>query len=231
MKIDLDLIKWFIKERESIRNGALTNDYVLKNSKFCNIHREHDKVSQWIFKNCPTIEYIFIARLINRIDLLEYWKECEFDTDLFIRTTKVFTNSGAYQFYPRKGETIRDIFEDINEAALELSAIVTFDNLDYSIKELSIKLSEVVNRPLHFYFMMVILDAAQMGLIKKDILKTEPYMGPGGKPILKELNMSLKEVSVQLQLPMYDVEHILCEVRKYVNRSINGIPNNRKREN
>ena len=233
--MNIELIKWFIKEREAIRNGKVTEDYVLSNSRFCNIHREHDKVSKWIFTNCGSVQQVLIARLINRIDLLDHWKSLNFDTNKYLTKEAPYSNSGAYQFYPKKGETIQDIFIDIekNKQMLEFFIIADSGSLDadkgVSIKELVLHLSKSIDRSLHFYFMMVVLDCAQMGLINNQILETEPYMGPGGKPILKALNTTLEELSLALRLPMYDIEHILCEVRKYVERNENGIPNNRKR--
>ena len=230
MEITIENIKWFVNEREAIRLGKETTDDILKNSRFCNIHREDDKVTQWVFKNCDDIDKVFIARLINRIDLLELWKSLEFDTIQYMFNSKVKTNSGAYQFYPRKGETIDNIFHDILNNMEDLKILLAIsDGKDISIKDLSLRLSEEINRPLHFYFMMVILDLATMNLINKKILETEPYMGPGGLPILKALNMSLTDVSDSLELPLYTSEHLLCEFRKYVQRSLNGIPNNRKR--
>lgn len=225
MEITLDNIKWFMNERESIRLGKTTKDPILLNSRFCNIHREHDKVTKWIFKNCDSIEKVLIARLINRIDLLELWKSLDYDTVQFIFNSKVKTNSGAYQFYPRKGETIDNIFYDVlNSSNMLIHSI----HNKMSIKDLSIRLSNVLGRPLHFYFMMVILDCASMKLIDID-MNSEPYCGPGGKPILKALKASLADVSSSLGLPQYTTEHLLCEFRKYVQRSLNGIPNNRKR--
>ena len=226
--MDINTVKWFIKEREAIRNGKVTADNVLLNSRFCNIHREDDKVSKWIFTNCLTISQLLIARLINRIDLLELWKSLDYNTQAYLETSKVYTNSGAYQFYPRKGETIKDIFVDIEEAKYHLSDIIEEFAEGNSIADLTRIVATEAKRPLYFYFMMVILDAGYLGYANID-MASEPYMGPGGKPILKQLGMTLEEISQELDLPMYDVEHILCEVRKYINRTNDGIPNNRKR--
>ena len=227
MKINIELIKWFIKEREAIRNGKETNDYVLKHSRFCNIHREDDKVSKWIFTNCNSIKEVLIARLINRIDLLELWRSLDKDTYKYIESTDKYTNSGAYQFYPRKDETIVDIFLSIeNYSRILEDNLKNYSHL--SIKDLSLRLSNIIRRPLHFYFMQVILDLGHLKYISID-MNSEPYMGPGGKPILKELDTNLELLSKELELPMYDIEHLLCEVRKYVHRTLNGIPNNRKR--
>ena len=231
MEITIDNIKWFMNEREAIRKGKTTTDYVLLNSRFCNIHREDDKVTKWIFNNCDSIEKVFVARLINRIDLLELWRSLDYDTVQYLFKSKVKTNSGAYQFYPRKGETIMNIFYDVLQSMEDLKELLAIaDGKDISIKDLSIRLSDEIGRPIHFYNMMVILDLAAMEMINPKILDTEPYVGPGGEPILKALKASLADVSSSLGLPQYTTEHLLCEFRKYVQRSLNGIPNNRKRD-
>ena len=228
MKINIKLIKWFINEREAIRKGSLTTDEVLLNSRFCNIYREDDKVSKWIFANCSTIQQVIIARIVNRIDLLEELQSYQWDTKRFLERKGAVTNAGAYQFYPRKGETIRTIINEIDYVKDGLAKRLQEQTYMHTIKDISLALSSWTNRPLHFYWMMVVLDCGHMGLIDVD-MTSDVYMGPGGKKILKELNMTLDEVSYLIGEPQYHTEHILCEVRKYVERTTNGIPNNRKR--
>lgn len=75
----------FIKERESIRvkreAGKLkpwTKDPILQKFKFCNMHREDDRVTRWIATNWrepnrddPNIWFaMLLARLVNRPDAL-----------------------------------------------------------------------------------------------------------------------------------------------------------------
>ena len=226
MNIDIKLIKWFISEREAIREGKETTDEVLKNSRFCNIYREDDKVSRWIFDNCSTIQQVIIARIVNRIDLLEELQSYQWDTKRFLEREGPVTNAGAYQFYPRKGETIRTIISDIDYVKDVLAKRLQEQTYMTSIKDIALALSSWTNRPLHFYWMMVVLDLGHMKLIDID-MNSEVYMGPGGKSILKAMGMTLEEVSTELNEPQYHAEHILCEVRKYVERTTNGIPNNR----
>lgn len=81
----LDAFVWFVKEREAIRvkkeSGEpkpWTNDLTLQQYRFCNIRRQDDKVSRWIFDNWiqpyefhPLIvEAIVVARMINWPDTL-----------------------------------------------------------------------------------------------------------------------------------------------------------------
>lgn len=227
MELNLELIKYFIKEREAIRLGGTSNDSILTNSRFCNIHREDDKVSKWIFTNCNNIKEVLIARLINRIDLLELWSSLGKDTYKFIESTDKYTNSKAYQFYPRKGETMVDIFLTIENYSRILD-----DNLrnysHLSIKELALRLSNIIRRSLHFYFMQVILDLGHLKYIGID-MNSECYAGPGTKLTTKELGMSIAELARELNVPEYTAEHVACEVRKYIQRHRDGIPPNRKR--
>lgn len=229
MEINIKLIKWFIEEREAIREGKETTDEVLKNSRFCNIYREDDKVSRWIFANCYTIQQVIIARIINRIDKLEELQASQWDLNAFLDNNKgAVSSSQAYQFYPRKGETIRTIISEIDNVKDILAERLEARAPRVSIKQLSEEMSSWINRPLYFYSMMVILDCGFMKFIDID-MDSEVYMGPGGKSILKAMGMTLEEVSTELNEPQYHAEHILCEVRKYVERTTNGIPNNRRR--
>lgn len=82
----MDKFLWFIKERETIRvkkeNGQpkpWTHDPTLQHYRFCNVYREDDKVSRWIFENwIQPYEYhpnllgaILLARMINWPDTLD----------------------------------------------------------------------------------------------------------------------------------------------------------------
>ena len=217
-------LKAFIQAREAIRLGHKSNDYVLNNSRFCNINREDDKVSTWIFMNCRTVKQILIARIINHIDRLEQVKAADWNTDVL---TGAITNSQAYQFYPRKNETIRTILADIEDNADKLEAFINKDQTNTTIEQLSLWLSSSIDRSLHFYFMMVILDAAYIGFCNIN-MNSKCYAGPGGHKITKALGMSIEQIANELNMTQYTTEHALCEYRKYIDRTNNGIPNNRK---
>ena len=224
MEVTIDLCKWWVSERESIRIGLGSDDPIMNTSRFCNVHREDDKVSKWIFNNCSSYIKVAIARLINRVDLLEEWQGLQFSTEAFLRREGPVTNAGAYQFYPKKGEKMRDIITEINSP----TTIIALDECKgKTIHEAALHMSNTFGRSLHFYWMMVILDLGHMKLLEID-MNSEPYMGPGGQRIIKDLGISLERMAFLLNVKQYTAEHIACEVRKYVERCENGIPNNRK---
>ncbi len=79
MKYLPDLIHW-IQEREKIRKARelrkpppWTSDPIIANNRWCNVHRENDKVTRWIFQNFlptdlsdPSIPFaLCVARLVN----------------------------------------------------------------------------------------------------------------------------------------------------------------------
>jgi hypothetical protein len=80
-----DLIYW-VNEREAMRRrkeihgwlDPVSEDLVMRNNRWCNVHREHDKVTKWIFENFmpshlgdDTIPFAMcVARLVNWPDTL-----------------------------------------------------------------------------------------------------------------------------------------------------------------
>jgi len=81
----LERLAYWINEREQIRSKRLmkqpppwTQDDILRVYRFCNVHREHDRVTQWIKKNWrdpnakdPYLWHaMIIARLLNWPDTL-----------------------------------------------------------------------------------------------------------------------------------------------------------------
>ena len=234
LEVTIDLIKWFIAERESIRiqkdagkPGPWTKDHVLANSKFCNIFRQDDKVSRWIFENCTNVKQVALARMINRLDLLEKMQLMQWSHEAFIASGKPYTNSAAYAFYPKKGETMATLIREIGESDVEknIDKVAWRDDLDKASRIMS----AIYDRSLHFYWFMVLLDCGQMGL--KDITLTgKPYAGPGGHAVTKALGISLTELAQELNVLPFEAENIACETRKYVDRVNGGIQNNRKRK-
>lgn len=71
-----DLLYW-VKERDRMRlrkevDGApppWTDDPIMANNRWCNVHREDDKVTRWIFKNwlCKPDQHLQIAACIGRV--------------------------------------------------------------------------------------------------------------------------------------------------------------------
>ena len=83
----LEILKYWIKEREQIRlkkddhmRKPWTTDPILQRFKFCNVHREHDRVTQWFAANWRAEKYwyhpnfvpaIMLGRTINWPNTLE----------------------------------------------------------------------------------------------------------------------------------------------------------------
>ena len=113
----LDQFKWFINEREMIRKKKdeglprpWTNDEVLDKTKFTNIYRQHDKVSQFIFSRLgdsrvegPNLVYnLLLSRLINRVDVLHNVipTSPREDISFLLDGDAIVMNSSAYQVHP-----------------------------------------------------------------------------------------------------------------------------------
>jgi hypothetical protein len=83
----LEYLKYWIQEREKIRalkeahvRKPWTKDRILQSFKFCNVHREHDRVTRWFAENWRAEKYwdepnfipaIMLGRTINWPDTLE----------------------------------------------------------------------------------------------------------------------------------------------------------------
>lgn len=89
---------WLARERQEMKRKRecylpppWTDDYVLANFRFCNVHRREDKVSDWIIKNIyeplsgrdEVFMAAYIARWFNKIETLDLIKdEMKGDFDL-----------------------------------------------------------------------------------------------------------------------------------------------------
>jgi hypothetical protein len=149
------LVHW-ISEREAIRyrrevlglSPPWTADEVLRDNRFCNVHREDDKVTRWIKKNWrdPYAEHdnlafaMCLARVVNWPDTLrvlefpEVWDPTEFVNRLDVRKTsgsKVWT--GAYMVtggYSAGGESKQTIMARVlSEAYINCEFISPEDSL------------------------------------------------------------------------------------------------------
>lgn len=107
----------FIKERENVRVNKerglprpWTKDPILDKYRFCNVHREHDKVTRWLrdnwysaFSGDPDIWFTaVVARLLNLpeslTDVIEYtlpWKPVPFRAMLHGRKVQKLNNFNA----------------------------------------------------------------------------------------------------------------------------------------
>src|SRR5271165_106791 len=134
----LDLLNYFIKERESIRikkeaaePWPWTQDPILQKNKFCNIFRECDKTSRWIAKNWrephatdPDLWFAFVIarRVLNwpaSMEALGY--PVPWNKDHFLKVTKDLQQSGgktfdtAYQLLVQgqKGDNVENMIKHI----------------------------------------------------------------------------------------------------------------------
>ena len=82
-----DELCYWIQERERIREqkeaGVLkpwSKDWVFKETYFCNVHREDDRVTKWIrdrWSQKPQVDYVWLmgmARLLNKPETLTHWQ-------------------------------------------------------------------------------------------------------------------------------------------------------------
>lgn len=147
MKYIDDLAYW-VKERDKIRVARLlgrrppwTNDPILANNRFCNVHREDDKVTKYIHtewlagrpSHIHTPFALCVARLVNWPDtlhLLKYpvkgwdqqYKANWLDVFDYLRTQKAKAWTGAYMVtggYSKGGETKEQIISRVLDGAWE----------------------------------------------------------------------------------------------------------------
>jgi hypothetical protein len=71
------------RKREALLPPPWTDDYVLANFRFCNVHRREDKVSKWIIENIyeplghdpKVFMSAYVARWFNKIETLDLIKD------------------------------------------------------------------------------------------------------------------------------------------------------------
>jgi hypothetical protein len=245
----------FLLERDKIRiqkennlPKPWTNDQCLANSRFLNVFREDDKVSKIIFDNAPNedliYEYVYITRFINHAERLEWllqdleWlksKETVKDKmQEFVDLGLTVCNVKAYQIHPQIGRK----FGHNNIRSTLINVIP--ERMDETIKGL--KSSKNLNEAAQaankafgnnaiFWLYQAALDVAWLypHLVDRD---SEPYFGYGSKNHngdVQELQDYLNENKPDHWRYFYkfDVENALCEYRKYIERTENGIPKNR----
>ena len=133
------------RERYTIRERRLlekpwpwTNDPIFQEWRFCNVHREHDRVTEWLKENIRSqvllplrmVEAVLIFRWFNRIEtgeaiidlLLEGW-DTEVARERLDDVQPIFT--GAYIIYSPPGESKLDgIVRAIDLAREQLPVMV-----------------------------------------------------------------------------------------------------------
>ena len=245
------ILEYLIK-RENIKINKQTDDYILANSKFINVFREDDKVSQTIFKYAPNNDliypYSYISRLVNHIDHIPWlFKDLDWlknkstvkaKMQEFVDKGTTVCNPGAYQINPRIGfkygyRNIRDALIYVVPNRLEhvIEALKSTNKLDVAAD----RANEAFGGFTNFWMFQAALDIAWLrpDLMDRD---SEPYLGSGSK----QVDISLYDLQEYLnnnkpkewrQFYLFDVENALCEYRKYKMRQEQGIPNNRQYKN
>ena len=234
----LNGFKWFIQEREKIKlrkEAGLprpwTDDEVLDKTKFTNIYRQDDKTSKFIFASL--MEYtginlfgnLVIARLINRIDVLQKVLPCSKETDLLFLLEEPCMNSAAYQIAPNLAathgrETNREVIvHDIrNYIRPAFEAMNTTDNLSIAAE----RVNNALKGCLKFVSMQIVMDYDYLTGSHPD--QSNLTVGQGATPIIRELG-SLDFICKELNMQPIDVEHAACEYRKYIQRQGKNLKN------
>ena len=218
--VSLAHLKWFIEEREAIRNGKQTDDPVLKHSKFCNIRREHDKTTQFIHSTLSGLDGVtlwqnlMLSRFINRIDTLRTvipWN----GKDLSYLLESPFTNPYAYQLSSslvktRRWDTVREIivYDVPTKADCTWEAANLFRTPGSAAKATNL----AFGKGAEFVFYQIVLDYAQMRGVW-DLTSDDIITGTGSKVIAPMIDTS------SLNMLPYEIENVLCEYRKYLYQS------------
>lgn len=239
----------FLLKRQDIKEGMTVDDYILNNSKFLNVFREDDAVSQVVNRYCNAMhnwdnkafaEQVILMRLINHRELIPTFYSKEFDTlkqrmEWFTSRKGTVCNPGAYQINPRIGfdmgyRNIRDAMvykiPKVIDAVSE--AILSSNQID--------KATEAANNAFGGFSNFWMFQAAiDISWHRPDQMNphSHPYMGSGSKQAVIDMDVLRKYLndnkpSHWREFFPYDVENALCEYRKYCMRTEKGIPNNRK---
>ena len=251
----------FLKERESIRikkksghPGPWTDNPIMDQSKFLNVFREDDAVSQIVnqilvlLKDHEDALYaaVYIARLVNHREHLKWlftgnveWlldaEDMQEKMREFVAKGDTVCNPGAYQINPRIGfkyghRNIRDSLIHVIPARLfpVTESMASFKEID--------KATEAANEAFggfsNFWMFQACIDISYH---RPDLMDPDsaPYFGSGSKNAhehMETLQVYLNENKPDnwRRFHPYDVENALCEYRKYKMREAKGIPNNRQ---
>ena len=227
----LENFKWFITERENIRKRKEANikkpwttDEILEKTKFTNIYRQDDKTSKFIFASL--IGYtginlfgnLVVARLINRVDILQKVLPCSKNTNLTFLLETPCMNSAAYQIAPnlaathdRKTNREVIVYDIRNYIRPAFQAMNTTTNLSTAAERVNIALKGC----LKFVSLQIVMDYDFLTNSHPD--QSNLMVGQGAQPIINELG-SLEFLCKELNMNPIDVEHAACEYRKYIQR-------------
>lgn len=229
---------WFIKERESIRIKKESNqprpwteDEVLHRTKFTNIFRQDDRVSKFIYKKVEgltgarLVYNLLVGRLLNRTDVLDKILPCPDSLESLIDgDNPKMMNAKAYQISPglcrkSKWNTNREyvvyetpkLYEGVYEAITSTT----------DIKEAVDLGNKAYGGSIPFTMFQIVLDYHYLTNHFNE--SSDILVGQGAKPVLdilgdiRELQSSLIS-DTGLDFKSWDVEHALCEFRKYLYR-------------
>ena len=219
-KISLEHLLWFINERESIRKGKQTEDYILKHSKFCNIRREDDKTTRFLFDTLGHLSglelwsNLVLSRFINRIDTLRNVLVWNME-DLSWLLQSPFTNPYAYQLSSslvknRDYSTVREVivYEIPNKVEDTFKAGTSSNALGKATKAAN----KAFGGGAEFVFYQIILDYAQI-TGAHDLMSDDIIHGTGSRDIAPLIDTS------SIDMAPYEIENVLCEYRKYLYQS------------
>jgi len=232
----------FINEREEIRKKKeaglpqpWTSDEILAKSKFSNIYRQHDKVSSLIYTKLKNLKgdllvyNLLLARLINRCDILNEILPANPNNPptQLLKGNAVIMNPGAYQVSP--GMAKLDVYDTNRETIIfylpkiykeVYKALISSKDIE-TVVELG---NKAFGGHIKFVMLQIVLDIQHMKNCYN--VNSSIPVGQGAKALCEKLG-GLDTLSVKLGMKKYDIEHALCEFRKYLSRK-DKIPNNAK---
>ena len=223
--------KWFVSEREAIRKKKdagearpWTSDEILDRTKFTNIFRQHDKVSRMIFDKLnglsgPKLVYnLIVSRLINRCDILNDLIPLTGPPAHLLEGDAVFMNPAAYQVSPGMakltdhGTNRETIVHHPQTVANEVyKAIISTTDIAKAV-ELG---NKAYGGHIKFVMLQIVLDYHYLTGHYDDA--SDIPVGQGASALAEKFG-GLDTVATVMDMKKYDVEHALCEFRKYLHR-------------
>lgn len=225
---------------------------ILQNSRMNNIFRDHDRVSKKLFSKVEGLDgrdlwrNLLIGRYMNREDRIEevfpLMSDDWYESTGWNEETPLF-NTQAYQIHPHACkkifgvETTREIIPLIHTKITPTYEAVINSK---SIKEASEAANQAFGKYTLFPLFQSVLDLATL---KPHLIdpKSECIVGQGAHATFEALNMGLDDIASQARqlwpehlevrpdgLYEFDVENIMCEFRKFMQRQRDGITTNRR---
>lgn len=245
------------QKRESGESFPWTDDPILRDSKFLNVYREHDKVSRVVndilgpIKHIDNALYIgaYICRLVNHHEHLKWlfndghkWmstvEQLREKMIEFTNRDSTVCNPGAYQINPRIGfkynhRNIRASMVNVvpDRAPYVIKAFASTDQIDIATE----RANEAFGGFTNFWMFQAALDIAWH---RPDLMDRHShcYYGSGSKNAVVDQEEMLTYANNNKpdgwrEFYPFDIENMMCEYRKYRMRMTKGIPNNRRYKN